>query len=117
MVHDYSRRYSSVMGGRQQVANRRRQTGAVPFFLSKVLGTLMLLVVIAGVGMSVWLKMRIDADLGELASRIEQQGVLHSEGLELARRQQQLYALESISGRAASLGLALPSMEQIRQQK
>ena len=115
MVHDYSRRYSSVMSGRQQVADRRRQASAAPFFLSKVLGTLMLLVVVAGVGMSVLLKMRIDADLSELASRIERQGALQSEEQELVARQHEFYGQEAMIGRAASLGLALPTMEQIRQ--
>ena len=105
------------MGGRQQVQNRRRQESGVPLLLSKVLGTLMLLVVVAGVGMSFWLKMRIEADLSELASRFEQQGILQTEGQELASRQRSLYALEEISGRAAALGLTLPSMEQIRHMK
>lgn len=115
MVHDYSRRYSSVMSGRQQVTNRRRQAGATPFLLSKVLGSLMLLVVVVGVGLSVWLKMRIEADLSELAGSVEQQAALHREANELVGRQQQLYALETVSSRAASLGLTLPSLEQIRQ--
>ena len=94
MVHDYSRRYSSIMGGRQQVQSRSRQEKGMPLLLSKVLGTLMLLVVVTGVGMSLWLKMRIDADLSELAGRIEQRGILQNEGQELVSRQQNLYALE-----------------------
>lgn len=114
MVHDFSRRYSSVMAGRQQVVSRRSQAVATPFLLSKVLGSLVLLVVVAGIAMSVLLKMRIDADLSELARRIDQQNSLQNEGSALADRQKDLYALESVTGRAVALGLALPTEDQIR---
>jgi hypothetical protein len=115
MVHDYSRRYSSVIGGRQRVGNRRQQqAGSSSFLLSRALGTIMLLVMVAGVGLSFWLKMRIDADLRELSSRVGRHGELQEEKRNLDGQQRQLYAAEAIADRAAALGLMMPTVDQIR---
>lgn len=113
MVHDYSRRYSSVIGSRQQVRNRQR-CAVAPILLSRVLGSVMLLILITGVGMSVWLKSRIDADLSELGHRVERQQVLLGEQQKFKERRDRMQTAEAMADRARKLGLALPDESQIR---
>jgi len=113
MVHDYSRRYSSVMGGRQQV--RARATRAVaPVLLSKVLGSVMVLIVASGICLSIWLKMRIDQDLSELGHRVGRQQQLLGEQQKFKEQRDRLESVEAMTERARQLGLALPDESQIR---
>ena len=114
MVHDYSRRYSSVMGSRQQVRSRRQSREAAPFMLSRVLGSVMLLIVASGVGLSVWLKMRIDQDLSELGRKVERQQVLLGEQQAFKDQRDRQQTVDAMADRAQRLGLAAPAEAQIR---
>ena len=114
MVHDYSRRYSSVMGSRQQIRSRRQHRDATPLLLSRVLGSVMLLIVVSGVGLSIWLKMRIDQDLSELGHRVERQQSLLGEQQEIKAQRDRLQTVEAMADRAHRLGLAPPMESQIR---
>lgn len=103
------------MGGRQRVENRRQQkAGYSSFLLSRALGTIMLLVMVVGVGLSFLLKMRIDADLRELSGRVGRHGELQEKERKLEGQQRQLYAAEATADRAAALGLVMPTDDQIR---
>lgn len=113
MVHDYSRRYSSVMGSRQQVRTRAPRSAA-PFLLSRVLGSVMVVILVSGVCLSIWLKMRIDQDLRELGRRLEHQQQLLGEKQKLKELSDQEQTPKAMSERARQLGLSLPDDSQIR---
>jgi hypothetical protein len=113
MVHDYSRRYSSVMGSRQQVRTRAPQSAA-PFLLSRVLGSVMVLILVSGVCLSIWLKMRIDQDLSELGRRLEHQQQLLGEQQKFKEHREQEQTVGAMAERARLLGLSMPDDSQIR---
>lgn len=111
-MHDYSRRYSSVMGSRQQV--RPRAVGvAASLLLSRVLGSVMVLILASGLCLSLWLKMRIDQDLSELGHRVERQQQLLGEQQKFKEQRKQQQTVTAMADRARKLGLALPDESQI----
>lgn len=113
MVHDYSRRYSSVMGSRQQVRTRAPKETA-PLLLSKVLGSVIILIVASGVCLSIWLKMRIDEDLSELGRRAVRQQQLLGVQQKFKEQRDRLQSVEAMADRARRLGLVLPDDSQIK---
>lgn len=113
MVHDYSRRYSSVVGGRQQVRTRAPRSAA-PLLLSRVLGSVIVLILVAGVCLSIWVKMRIDKDLSALGRRVERQQRLLGEHQKIEGQRDRMQTVAAMAARARRLGLALPDNSQIK---
>ncbi len=114
MVHDYSRRYSRVVGRRQAVSKKRFPGGS--FWLSRALGTVMMLGVVAGIGFSLWVNWRIEITLDELAAATTYKGQLVGKNGKLRQERQKLLAEETVLARAAELGLFPPASGQIRHQ-
>ncbi len=110
MVHDYSRRYSQVLQKRQPV----RQNGGKPFWLSRVIGTVMLAVAVAGIGFSLWVSHRITVGLAELAVATSRGETLAARRDLLAARRDSLQDEPAVHKRAAELGLFVPTADQIR---
>ena len=113
MVHDYSRRYSSVVGGRQQVRPRLTESAA-PLLLSRVFGIVIVLLLVVGVCLSIWLKMRIDQDLSELGRRVTRQQQLLAQQQKIKEQRDRMQTVTAMAGRARQLGLVLPDDSQIR---
>ncbi len=109
MVHDYSRRYSQVLQGRQPV----RQAEARPWLLSRFLGTAMLAVAVAGVGVSFWVGQQVAAGLADLSRATAQRQVLVERRARLEQRRNGLRSREAVVARAAALGLSPPARDQV----
>ncbi|MDH3359355.1 MAG: hypothetical protein OEL55_00650 [Desulfobulbaceae bacterium] len=114
MIQDYSGRYSSGGGRRQNV--RRRDRGMVRSdsgMLWKAVGVLVIVAVTVGVGASLWLGWQIDSGLDELggAKQMRQEESLRNEKLTNGRAA--LHSQKKIEVAAAALGLYLPTDRQV----
>ncbi|MEW6427098.1 MAG: hypothetical protein AB1568_03585 [Thermodesulfobacteriota bacterium] len=113
MVHDYSRRYSPIINGQKKMPKQRRFPGG-SFLLSRILGTAMMAVALAGITASVWLNWRIENTLVELAGQKELLAGQQEENVRLQEERGNLLTSEAIRAKAAVHGLYLPEKEQLR---
>jgi len=114
MVRDYSRKYSTVMGRQQPVARKERFLSKGSFLFSRVLGTVMMLVVIAALGASLWLNWRIEETLETIAMQTGNQNTLNMQFSNMQNEQQLLLAAQAVKKKAATLGLFVPERGQVR---
>lgn len=113
MVHDYSRRYSSVIGCRQRVIDRRVTRSSGTALGSKMVGSVICLVAVVGICASLWVNERIGAGLGEISRLVAQQNVMVEKNRQLAAGRDALLLAEAIDKKAGSLGLSHPDRSQI----
>lgn len=112
-MRDYAKRYSGVVGARQQVAGRRPSGGNGGGVL-KAVGVVAVIALFVGVAGSVWYGLALRGSLAELAKGRQSQQELEKKNSMLVEQRNSLLEQEKIEEAARSLGLYPPTGKQIR---
>ncbi len=114
MIRDYSNRYPSVVRDKQKVRGRRPSTSEGNGKITKIIGLVITMVMIAGVAMSFWFGWLVKNGLDELANSQAKRQELHTLNEKLIARRDNLLSREKIETAAKQLGLYPPSAKQVR---
>ena len=115
-MKDYGPQYQNAAGKRQNVV--RRETGhggrSGRNWLWRATGVLATVVMVIGVGVSLWFGYQINSGLDELAIRQHRRGELQELHGRLEQERDKLLTEERIQPAARKMGLYPPAAEQVK---
>lgn len=114
MFRDYSKRYPSVVKGKQRVAGRKYAGPDDSNKLLKVITVVVTIAMLLGVSASIWFGWLIRAGLDELGGSQKTRQEFTALNSKLVARRNSLLTREKIEAAAEKIGLYPPTAKQIR---
>lgn len=114
MLPDYSKRYPSVVKGKQKVTGRKYASPDDSGKLLKVIGVLVTIAMLLGISASVWFGWLIRAGLDELGGSQKTRQELTALNSNLVAQRNSLLTREKVEAAAKEIGLYPPTAKQIR---
>ena len=114
MIRDYSRRYLSVVHGKQKVKGRRPAGPQDTRKLTKLIGLIVTIAMLFGIAVSLWFGWLVRNGLDDLSQSQAKRQLLRTQNEKLLAQRDNLLSRDKIEAAAKKLGLYPPSAKQIR---